>query len=271
MNILREVRRVKQKSLSTRIILLSGFCVIFILTTYAWFSTQKEVQLGGLEGDVTSWDVSYFVKAEEDEEESEMLDQTVTFTINDLYPGMPIRTDTVNIYNVGTSSTNITYELLSVKVFGQEMLKEDATGNQILEVHKKDENGQDVVEEIPIQTVETATETKTIIFSGDTNYPFNISYTYDKDYLNGKYDEEEPANTPNAHATFKLFVNWTYQGDDIDGTAESEEELLAKDERDTYFGKEAYEYYQNAANDTTKAVEIKVRITSRFIHPSLES
>ena len=57
MNILREVRRVSKKSMPLRISLLLVFCVIFIVTTYAWFSLQKDINLGGLEADVTSWDV----------------------------------------------------------------------------------------------------------------------------------------------------------------------------------------------------------------------
>ena len=40
---------------------------------------------------------------------------------------------------------------------------------------------------------------------------------------------------------------------------------------DTKFGKEAYAYYQDSANDPSKAVEVQVKITSSRIHPSLES
>ena len=64
MNILREVRRANNKSMPVRIILLLSFSVIFIVTTYAWFSAQKDVKFGGLEGEVTSWDVSYYINEE---------------------------------------------------------------------------------------------------------------------------------------------------------------------------------------------------------------
>ena len=52
MNVLREVRRFKHKSMPLRIISILMFCVISIVTTYAWFSSQKDVKLGGLEGNV---------------------------------------------------------------------------------------------------------------------------------------------------------------------------------------------------------------------------
>ena len=112
MNILREVRRVQKKSLPARISLIVVFSVMLIITTYAWYRVDKEVLLSNLEGDVTSWDVSYYIK------ENEMLSDVAVFTIDEFYPGMPNREDIVNIYNVGESRTNIEYELISVIVFG---------------------------------------------------------------------------------------------------------------------------------------------------------
>ena len=240
MNILREVRRVKQKSMPVRIISILLFSVILIVTTFAWFSSQKDVRLGGLTGDVTSWDVSYYVRNEE------RLDQTATFTINQLYPGMDLYKDYVHIYNIGESSTNIEYELISVKVFGETLYEKGSATNEL--------------------TIEVDEDTNTThIFTGDTTYPFEISYTYDKDYLNGKYDLDTQTPT-SAHAILELNAIWAYgEEGSVDG------EISEKDALDTQFGKDAYEYYQNAANDPSKAIEIQVKITSNFIHPSLES
>ena len=41
MNILREFRRVKKRSMSSRIRLVLIFAVILIVNTYAWFSTER--------------------------------------------------------------------------------------------------------------------------------------------------------------------------------------------------------------------------------------
>ena len=242
MNILREFRRVNKRSMPLRIILLLGFCVIFIVTTYAWFSTQKNVKFQGLEADTTAWDISYYINSDE----NEILDKTAVFTIEQLYPGMPEREDLVHIYNMGKASTEIQYEVISLKVFGKEVLSQlDIATETITET---DEDG-----------VETVTY-KTPIFSGDTVYPFEINYTYDKTKLIGQY-EEGGEYEDSAQAAFKFHVNWTYEGN---GTAT---ENLAKDVLDTQFGKNAYAYYQDEANDPSKAIEIKVRITSTMIHP----
>lgn len=231
MNILREFRRAKKKSMATRIILILLFSVILIVNTYAWFSSSKNVKLRGLEGEVTSWDVAYYV------DDQEVLDQNVTFTIDELYPGMPNREDVVHIYNIGTTSTRITYELISVKIFGVEKLEELKTGGN----------------------VQTSGNT-TNLFADDTVYPFNVSYTYDKIRLDGKYVDDD--TTPNAGATFKFNSSWIYE---VTGTDEEKE---AKDTLDTEFGKDAYTYYQNSENDKLKAIEITVKITSEILRDS---
>ena len=59
MNILREFRRATKRSIATRIRLILLFSVILIVNTYAWWSATKDVKLSSLDGDVTSWDVSY--------------------------------------------------------------------------------------------------------------------------------------------------------------------------------------------------------------------
>lgn len=230
MNILREFRRVKKKSMLTRIRLIAIFSVILIVNTYAWWSSDKDVSLGGLKGEVTPWDVIYSVGGEE------ILNQDVTFTIDELYPGMPDREDVVHIYNRAETSTNIKFEVTSVKVFGQEVLGE------------LQKNG-------GIQTSGNITH----LFADDAAYPFNVSYTYDKTRLDGAYVDDE--STPDAGATFKFNVNWIYE---IAGT-ETEQET--RNLLDTKFGKKAYEYYEDESNDPTKAIEITVKITSEMVRP----
>ena len=203
------------------------FSVILIVNTYAWWSATKDVKISSLDGDVTSWDVSYYVN----EDENEILDTMASFTIDELYPGMPEREDVSHIYNIGTTGTIIKYELVSVKVFGEEVLDELKENDSI-----------------------TTDGNTTHIFSDKTKYPFDISYTFDKDRLSGKYVNSD--KTPNAEATFKYNLKWEFES----GTTDAEK--LERDTIDTVFGKNAYKYYQNTENDSNKAIEIYVKITS---------
>lgn len=238
MNILREVRRVSKKSMPVRILSLLVFSLMLMVSTFAWFASDKNIRLKGLEGDVTSWDVAYYVN----EDENQILDQTATFVIDEFYPGMPVREDVVHVYNIGLASTKLEYEIKSIKIFGVEVLNDVKASGEI--------------ENIP-----SGDGMITNIFSKDTNYPFNVSYTYDKTYLKGTYIDDE--TTPEAVATLRFNVSWDY------GEAGRADEISAKDILDTKFGQNAYEFYKNG-NDINSAMEVKVRITSSMIHPSLE-
>ena len=233
MNILREFRRAKKKSMATRIRLISIFSVILIVNTYAWFNINQPVRTKGLDGYITPWDVSYYVDGKE------IFDQDVTFTIDELYPGMPNREDAVHIYNLSTTSSSIKYELKSIKIFGEEVLDQLQNDGVIQE------------------------EGNTVkIFANDNEYPFDVNYTYDKTRMDGEYESDE--TTPDAVANFKFHVSWAYQNDGTD------DEKTARDLLDTKFGKNAYNYYQNEQNDKNKAIEIVVKITSSMIHPDSE-
>lgn len=230
MNILREVRRINKKSVPVRITLLLVFSVILIVNTYAWFQINQEMKLGGLEADVTPWDVSYYVN----NDENEILDQTAIFTIDELYPGMPEKEDVVHIYNLGETSTSIKCEVMSIKLFGEEIIDQVKAENEIV--------------------TEGMT---TSILADKTKYPFNITYTADRLRLDGVYVDN--TTTPNANATIKFNANWTYE----EGNNDAEKQT--KDMLDTEFGKNAYEFYQNSDNDSKKAIEIMVRITSSML------
>lgn len=230
MNILREFRRSARKSKIVRVRLILIFAVILIVNTYAWFNIDKELKLGGIENKTIPWDVTYYVDGKE------IFDQDVTFTIDELYPGMSEREQTVHIYNLSTTSSSIKYELKSVKVFGQEVL-----------------------EQLKADGVIHTNGNTTNIFGDDSVYPFDITYTYDKTRIDGEYVDD--ATTPQAGATFKYNLNWEYEG------IGQESENLAKDILDTKFGKDAYAFYKDEANDPSKAIEITVKITSSMIPP----
>ena len=53
MNILREFRRIKKRSLPARILLISVFSVILIINTFAWFQANQPVDMTGLEANIT--------------------------------------------------------------------------------------------------------------------------------------------------------------------------------------------------------------------------
>lgn len=180
MNILRELRRIKSKSLMKRICLTLIFSVILLINTYAWWKIDNEVEIKNLEANVTSWDVQYFVN------DTEILEETVKLSIKEFFPGMLNHTEKVNIYNVGEASTSIKYEITSVKLFGKEILDELIQNNEI-----------------------EYQENSVKLFTNKEKYPFDISCSFDKTRIEGNYLEQQ--NT-NSVATMNFNASWEYEG-----------------------------------------------------------
>lgn len=197
MNILREIRKFRQRSLKAKIILLFIFTTMLIVNTYAWFVTTKDVSTSGLTGEVNPWNVEFFIRGEE-------VKESYTFSIDKLYPGMEEFNDNIYIRNSEERKSSIKYKITSVKLFGEEIIESLKEENEIVEQNK---------------TIK--------VFSNKSKYPFTVTCTYDKNEVVGKYENEE--KTPNAFAVANLKIEWNYENrtDELDTS-------IAKDSYDYY-------------------------------------
>lgn len=217
MNILREMRKFKQRSLKARVILLFLFALMLIINTYAWFVTTKEADVTGIKGEVKPWDVEFYIKGEE-------VKNSYTFTIDKLYPGMQEFNENIYIRNAEERKSSLSYKIISVKLFGEEIIESLKQENEITEQNN---------------TIK--------VFSNKTKYPFTVVCTYDKKQLIGKYESDE--KTPDSVANLNLKINWDYDN--------------KTDELDTNIGKDSYQYYQNYQaneNEIISALQIIVEI-----------
>lgn len=237
MNILREIRKISKKSKKKKIMLIMLLSIVLIVNTYACFFSEKETNLKSIEGKVNSWDISYVIS------EKEILDEEISLDIDTIYPGMPIYEKDLHIYNLGNTNAQITIDIISVQLFGNEIANEL---KEKLEITDKN-NEVTVFADLP----------------NTSEYPFKCKMAYDKLKLEDKYgyitfdedgnfvDGKDENNkygyeTNNKSvATIKMQFMW-------DGT---------NDVLDTQFGKKAFEYYQNQEN-TQEAMKIKIRVTS---------
>lgn len=225
MNILRELRKFKTKSAITKIRILVLLAILLITSAYAWFYIHPVTNISNIKVKVVEWDVEYSV------DDSTIEEQNITIPIEEFYPGVGKIEKNIMIKNATDTPTDITYTLLSVRLFGQEILDE------LIENGNVKENG-----------------LGKIIFDTE-EYPFNVSYTYNTDRLTGKFVDE--TSTPNSFAKLSVFANWDYERE---GATKN---LVENDELDTYFGEEAYEYYKNSELSTQyKPLEITIRIYS---------
>lgn len=222
MNILRELRKFKRRSVLVKLQILLLFSVMLIASTYAWWRVPQ-AEIWNMRATVETWDVEYNI------DDTTILDEEVTISVDDFQPGMDDFQKTVSIRNLGTKGSKITYELTSVKLFGQEVLTDLQTNNEI---------------RLAGNTVNL------FVNSGAEKYPFNICYSYDKSNIDGQYIDDE--TTPGAVAKLTFYVSWEYDK----GT-----DLL-----DTSIGQRAYDFYENPSNNPEEVLQFKVKITSEAKH-----
>ena len=242
MNILREIRKVKKRSVALRVTLILFFGSFLIINTLAWYNISKNVTTGNVGATVIPWDVEYYITSSDSP-----IEEVATFTINEIYPGMPTFEDYVFIKNMTTKNSKIEYKVKTITLFGEVIFSKDAAPatNQV----------------VPNTSTIVVNQAKGIesgfitIININQYYPFEISCSYDKNILSGQYVSD--VQTPDSVATFTMNIDWDYE------LLQNELVSTDRDNLDTDFAKRAYEYYEE--NNTTNALVIEVEINSYMI------
>lgn len=226
MNVLRELRKFKTKSALAKIRILILLTVMLAVSTYAWFYTEKSVNVSNIRGKVTDWDVEYSIDNEV------IVTEEIVIAVDEFFPGMEPFDKTVKTTNKTATGADIEYEIKSIRIFGVEQLDYLKDSGNITEAGT------------------------TVNFFSKEEYPFNAGYSYDRDSIAG-VDPESGEPTDDSVGTLTIFANWSYTRSGAEkGTAEN-------DELDTMYGEQAYEYYQNTAlSEQYSPLEIVITITS---------
>lgn len=224
MNILRELRKFKTKSAIAKIRMITLLGIMFIGSAYAWFGIKIESNISNIRGPVVEWDIEYAF------DDYIIQEQEFVIAIDEFYPGMQEFEKSIVVRNQSNMTpTTLKYDLISIRLWGKEILPELKENGNIIEAGK----GKDLF----------ATE----------NYPFNVKYRYDKTFISGKYEDESSID---SYATFTFFANWSYERE---GILKSKEE---NDKLDTEYGTKAYEFYQNSElSKQYQPLEVTIRIT----------
>ena len=226
MNVLRELRKFKRKSVIAKLRILVLLGVLLIGSTYAWFLYNLEPpKISGIKMETEKWNVEYRIDDEEIEDE-------ITFAIDEFYPGMTAFEKNIIVRNFTVRKSAIKFDVVSVKLFGEEMVDTLKETGDILESG----NGKSVF----------ATE----------EYPFNAGFYYDKDMIEGMYVDDE--TTPDATAKLTLYANWLYERESPTKTKEENDKL------DAFFGGKAYEYYESSDEDIGLEITIKISTGRSF-------
>ncbi|MDD2490541.1 MAG: hypothetical protein PHY26_04785, partial [Bacilli bacterium] len=143
--------------------------VSFISVTLAWFAYS------GLSNVATEVDIkAWYIQLEKD---GETISNDIVISLSEIYPGMDIIQETVNIKNLGDSNAQVNYKIISARLLGKE---ED---NYIVDEETNSEYVEDVLAH---------------------EYPFHININLNKNYILAKGDE----------SFFNVSISWPLDSDD---------------------------------------------------------
>jgi len=152
----RLIKRIKLRNLLL-------IAILFSSNTFAWFLYATKVS-SSITAHVKSWNVNFVV-------ENNDIEETLTFNVESIYPGMPNATQEMKANNYGDTPAKIEYSIISVEILGEQYAASDTLTND------------DLVSML------------------ENDFPFSIIITIDNDYME--------AHTGESTINFSLV--WPYE------------------------------------------------------------
>lgn len=227
MNIIREMRRIKNISVIPRMGIILILIVVLIVSTYAWFDTSKSVKISMLKGLVSSWNILY-------KYDDTNLDEEITLTFDDFHPGFS-ETREINVINLGIVASNIEVDLVRIDFLNENLYA--ATVDGYGELVRDPVTGQcfatGYLAEPANHALSFKNNRKYMEAFNNDKYPFKLTCTLNKSMIAGAYNEatQQPSS---AKADIFVSLDWEYNA--------------RVDEKDTQIGKDAYLYYEGLKN-----------------------
>ena len=108
------------------------FALLISFNSFAWFIYTNKVATG-VDVHVKSWNISFEI-------DNEQLEEEVSFSVSEMFPGMDDYRDEIRIKNVGETDGKLNYELLSVRILDTEYVVSDGgiTSDELLNSLKND-------------------------------------------------------------------------------------------------------------------------------------
>ncbi len=174
--------------------------IMLTFNTLAWFIYSNTVS-NSIETSVKAWKIEF--------EGEDSVAQYIEFNIDDLYPGMPNYNNTINIVNYGETGADLSYKIIRLKV----------------------------LDDLYTEETHTSDELETIL---SDNFPFKITFSLSREYLNPNNDS----------ADFYVTVNWPYESEN--------------DELDTQWGHDSYSF--KLANLAAKQIQINIKLLASQVN-----
>ena len=106
--LLKSIGKAIKNRLHIRHLLFLG--IILATNTFAWYIYMEKIS-SDIDVRVKAWNVSFRL-------DNQNMEDFINFSVNDIYPGMTTYTQSLSVTNDGEVDAQLTYELVSLTVFG---------------------------------------------------------------------------------------------------------------------------------------------------------
>ena len=149
------------KKIKLRNLLL--IAILFSSNTFAWFLYATKVS-NSITAHVKSWNVNFVV-------EDNNIEETLTFNVESIYPGMPTATQKIKANNYGDTPAKIEYSIISAEILGEEYKVSDTlTNDDLISMLKND---------FPFSLIITIDNEDMEAHTGEATINFNLVWPYE--------------------------------------------------------------------------------------------
>ncbi len=175
---------VKRTRISTIILLL----ITFSSTTFAWFVYATKIQTG-ITAHIEAWNILFTA-------EDNQISEYVSFTIPDMYPGMPDYSDGITAYNLGDRQADIYFEVVSAKILGVNYTVDEVSLTSPMLINR-------LAYDYPFKVILGLSSESLTPNSGRTNFTLNVNWPYESgndelDTIWGKKAFDFNSNNPDS-------------------------------------------------------------------------
>lgn len=196
--------------------------ITLIFNAYAWFLYVTTVSTN-FTVHVESWNINF-------ESDNSQVEKEVTFNVAEAYPGMQNETKEVKMTNKGEKTADINYTFTRVRILNTEYVVYN-------------ELSAEEIQALTGSEIQVTQEELVSMLKED--FPFKLEVVKDQDTLE-----------PNASATITVTFSWEYEVEESDSATND-----TKDENDTKYGVDSYEYYVN--NPESPAIQATIKILAQ--------
>lgn len=142
------------------------FALIISANAFAWFIYMDKIT-SNIDVRVKAWNVSFQFN-------NQSMSDYVNFVVSDIYPGMTPFSQTLNVTNDGEVAANLSYEIVSVRIFDDTYATVDEGGT-----YTSDQLVTLMRDNYPFRITISTSQSTIGAYGGTASFTFNVTWLYE--------------------------------------------------------------------------------------------